>query len=79
MTFRRNILVQAFIIIEFLLSLSKQAKEKLASVKAPNRSVMYLDQEVSDEDVRLPYCDDPSKLLTCASTGNLGPEHEEIR
>ncbi|KAL2752604.1 hypothetical protein ACRALDRAFT_2112212 [Sodiomyces alcalophilus JCM 7366] len=52
LSFRRHILVQTFIIIEFLLSLSPKAKEKLASIKTPNKSVMYLDQVLSDEDVK---------------------------
>ncbi|KAH6687479.1 guanylate kinase [Plectosphaerella plurivora] len=50
LSFRRHILVQAFIIVEFLLSLSKAAKEKVKSVKNQNKSVMYLDYELSDED-----------------------------
>ncbi|ROT42796.1 guanylate kinase [Sodiomyces alkalinus F11] len=52
LSFRRHILVQTFIITEFLLYLSPKAKEKLASIKTPNKSVMYLDQVLSDEDVK---------------------------
>jgi hypothetical protein len=51
MTFRRHILVQAFIIMDFLLALSSKAKEKLSSIKAQNKSVMYQEQTLSDEDV----------------------------
>ncbi|KAK4233478.1 THO complex subunit 1 transcription elongation factor-domain-containing protein [Achaetomium macrosporum] len=52
LAFRRNILVQALIIMDFLLSLSPKAKEKLASVKAPNKSVTYSDQQLSEEDTK---------------------------
>ncbi|KAM0334027.1 hypothetical protein ACHAQA_001047 [Verticillium albo-atrum] len=52
LSFRRNILVQAYIILEFLLSLSAKAKEKIASVKTQNKSVMYLDQTLSEEDTK---------------------------
>ncbi|KAK4153697.1 THO complex subunit 1 transcription elongation factor-domain-containing protein [Chaetomidium leptoderma] len=52
LAFRRNILVQALIVMEFLLSLSPKAKEKLATVKAPNKSVTYSDQQLSEEDTR---------------------------
>ena len=36
--------------MEFLLSLSPKAKEKLAGTNAPNKSVTYFDQTLSDED-----------------------------
>ncbi|KAK4106920.1 hypothetical protein N658DRAFT_503299 [Parathielavia hyrcaniae] len=52
LAFRRNVLVQALIIMEFLLSLSPKAKEKLASVKNPNKSVTYSDQQLSEEDTQ---------------------------
>lgn len=42
------------IVIDFLLSLSARAKEKLAGAKLPvnvNKSVMYADQHLSEEDV----------------------------
>ncbi|KAK4124004.1 hypothetical protein N657DRAFT_645619 [Parathielavia appendiculata] len=52
LAFRRNVLVQALIIMEFLLSLSPKAKEKLASVKNPNKSVTYSDQQLSEEDTK---------------------------
>jgi THO complex subunit 1 len=38
--------------MDFLLSLSPKAKEKLASVKAPNKSVTYSDQQLSEEDTK---------------------------
>ncbi|CAK7221053.1 hypothetical protein SCUCBS95973_004365 [Sporothrix curviconia] len=50
LTFRRHFLLQALIIMEFLLSLSPKAKEKLAGTNAPNKSVTYSDQTLSDED-----------------------------
>lgn len=53
LSFRRNILVQAYIILEFLLSLSAKAKEKLATIKTQNKSVMYMDQTLSEEDVSI--------------------------
>ncbi|KAL2181999.1 THO complex subunit 1 transcription elongation factor-domain-containing protein [Thermothelomyces heterothallicus CBS 202.75] len=52
LAFRRNILVQALITLDFLLSLSPKAKEKLASVKTPNKSVTYSDQQLSEEDTK---------------------------
>ena len=52
LAFRRNILVQALIVMEFLLSLSPKSKEKLAAVKAPNKSVTYSDQQLSEEDTK---------------------------
>jgi THO complex subunit 1 len=50
LSFRRHVLVQALIIVDFLLSLSAQGKEKLATVNASNKSVLYTDQ-LSPEDV----------------------------
>ncbi|KLU89023.1 guanylate kinase [Magnaporthiopsis poae ATCC 64411] len=50
LTFRRYILVQALIIMEFLLSLSAQEREIAAVASAPNKSVIYLDQQLSKED-----------------------------
>lgn len=43
-------LVQALIIIEFLLSLTPSAKKALTSIETINRSVAYLDQTLSEED-----------------------------
>ncbi|KAI1104657.1 THO complex subunit 1 transcription elongation factor-domain-containing protein [Jackrogersella minutella] len=50
--FRRHILIQAFIILDFLLSLTPQAKAKLANIKSQNRSVMYGDQKLGDDDAK---------------------------
>ncbi|KAH6841142.1 THO complex subunit 1 transcription elongation factor-domain-containing protein [Chaetomium sp. MPI-CAGE-AT-0009] len=52
LAFRRNFLVQVLIVMEFLLSLSPKAKEKLAAIKAPNKSVTYSDQQLSEEDTK---------------------------
>ncbi|KAI9167361.1 THO complex subunit 1 [Paramyrothecium foliicola] len=41
LSFRRHVLVQALIILDFLLSLSAQGKEKLSTVNASNKAVMY--------------------------------------
>jgi THO complex subunit 1 len=37
--------------MDFLVSLSPKAKEKLANIKAQNKSVMYQEQTLSEEDV----------------------------
>lgn len=51
--FQRNILVQVLIVCDFLLSLSSKSKEKLAkSISGnPNKSVMYAEQTLSEENV----------------------------
>jgi THO complex subunit 1 len=44
--------------LDFLLSLSAKAKEKLSKAKLPdnpNKSVMYADQFLSEDDVSTPY------------------------
>ncbi|XMA12352.1 hypothetical protein WAI453_005143 [Rhynchosporium graminicola] len=54
-SFRRHILVQVLIVMDFLLSLSAKAKERLTKSKLPenaNKSVMYLDQVLTDEDTK---------------------------
>ncbi|OTB06803.1 hypothetical protein M426DRAFT_318516 [Hypoxylon sp. CI-4A] len=50
--FRRHILIQAFIILDFLLSLTPQAKAKLANIKGHNRSVLYSEQKLGEEDAK---------------------------
>ncbi|KAK3357186.1 THO complex subunit 1 transcription elongation factor-domain-containing protein [Lasiosphaeria hispida] len=50
LAFRRNVLVQALIVMEFLLALSTKAKDKLSGIKAPNKSVTYSDQQLNEED-----------------------------
>ncbi|KAI1180417.1 THO complex subunit 1 transcription elongation factor-domain-containing protein [Nemania sp. FL0916] len=49
--FRRHILIQAFIILDFLLSLTPQARAKIANVQQ-NRSVVYADKNLGDEDAK---------------------------
>lgn len=54
LSFRRHILVQVLIVLDFLLSLSIQAKERLAKAPLPtnpNKSVMYADQVLGEDDV----------------------------
>ncbi|KXJ97428.1 THO complex subunit 1 transcription elongation factor-domain-containing protein [Microdochium bolleyi] len=50
--FRRHILIQALIVMEFLASLAPQAKSKIAGIKAPNKSVLYADHVLSDDDAK---------------------------
>ncbi|TVY56122.1 Uncharacterized protein LCER1_G002060 [Lachnellula cervina] len=53
LSFRRHILVQVLIVMDFLLSLSAKAKEKLSKAtlpENPNKSVMYADQTLNEED-----------------------------
>lgn len=49
--FRRHILIQAIIILDFLRSLTAEARKKYAGISVPNKSVMYSDKIVSEEDV----------------------------
>lgn len=48
--FRRHVLVQALILLDFMLSLTPKAKARLADL--PNKSVLY-GFVLSDEDVRI--------------------------
>ncbi|KAI1500468.1 THO complex subunit 1 transcription elongation factor-domain-containing protein [Biscogniauxia marginata] len=50
--FRRHILIQAFIILDFLLSLTPQARAKIANITPQNRSVVYGDKNLGDEDAQ---------------------------
>ncbi|KAI1819328.1 THO complex subunit 1 transcription elongation factor-domain-containing protein [Xylaria intraflava] len=49
--FRRHILIQAFIILDFLLSLTPQARAKIANVQQ-NRSVVYADKNLGEDDAK---------------------------
>ncbi|QUC22163.1 uncharacterized protein UV8b_06404 [Ustilaginoidea virens] len=51
LSFRRHVLVQALIVMDFLLSLSAGAKEKAAGMNASNKSVIYSD-ELSEENAK---------------------------
>ncbi|KAL6895060.1 THO complex subunit 1 transcription elongation factor domain-containing protein [Trichoderma evansii] len=44
LSFRRHVLVQALIITDFLLSLSKEEREKRTNINVSNKSVIYPDQ-----------------------------------
>ncbi|KAI1878076.1 uncharacterized protein JN550_000258 [Neoarthrinium moseri] len=48
--FRRHILIQAIIVLDFLRSLTAAAKAKSATIQHPNKSVMYHDKTTSEED-----------------------------
>ncbi|KAI8964094.1 THO complex subunit 1 transcription elongation factor-domain-containing protein [Daldinia sp. FL1419] len=50
--FRRHILIQAWIVLQFLLSLTPKARAKLANIKVQNRSVIYGDQKLGEEDAK---------------------------
>ena len=57
--------------MEFLMSLSKKAKEKLSTaidrepnLKNPNKSVMYTEYVLSDEDVCHCFCPHLPRLIT---------------
>ncbi|PBP20524.1 guanylate kinase [Diplocarpon rosae] len=55
LSFRRHIILQALIVVDFLLSLSAKAKEKLSKATLPdntNKSVMYADQLLNEEDTK---------------------------
>ncbi|KAH0565656.1 hypothetical protein GP486_000946 [Trichoglossum hirsutum] len=51
LAFRRHILVQALILIDFLLSLTPKAKEKLSDLVSSNRAVLY-SHALSPEDTK---------------------------
>ncbi|ROW12233.1 hypothetical protein VMCG_00364 [Cytospora schulzeri] len=52
LSLRRYVLFQALIIMDFLLSLSPKSKEKLSSIQQVNKSVAYLDQTMSEDDIK---------------------------
>lgn len=74
LSFRRHIAVQALIVLDFLLSLSAKAKEKQAAITPQNKSVMYQDQLLSDEDVRILLC---LKYTASDIVDPLGIRHKE--
>jgi hypothetical protein len=60
--------VQVLIVMDFLLSLSAKAKDKLAKSSPPenqnpNKSVMYADQVLSEDDVSNFYAFEISALI----------------
>jgi THO complex subunit 1 len=50
LSFRRHTLVQALIILDFLLTLTRSGKEKLATVQTSNRAMMN-SIELKEDDV----------------------------
>lgn len=60
LAFRRHILVQTLILIDFLLSLRSKIKAKLADLNPSNKSVLYA-HTLSEEDVRQSAHDVPMK------------------
>ncbi|KAH7629163.1 THO complex subunit 1 transcription elongation factor-domain-containing protein [Sordaria sp. MPI-SDFR-AT-0083] len=69
---RRNVLVQALIIMEFLLSVSSKGKEKIVRIKAPNKSVSHSDQQLSEEDTNW-VLDMKKKIADYLKIGPEGP------
>ena len=51
LAFQRHILVQALILIDFLLSLTEQAKKRLVELPTPNKSMLYA-FTLNDEDTK---------------------------
>lgn len=64
LSFRRHILIQAVIILDFLRSLSAPARAKYANIPQANKSVMYSDKTISEEDVS------PSLYLKVSKVGH---------
>lgn len=58
--------------MEFLLSLSPKGKEKIASIKAPNKSVSHSDQQLSEEDTNW-VLDMKKKIADYLKLGPEGP------
>lgn len=50
LTFQRHVLVQALILLDFLLTLTPKAKKQLGTLKA--QKAMLFNYTLSDEDVR---------------------------
>ncbi|KAJ4264774.1 hypothetical protein NW762_005017 [Fusarium torreyae] len=65
LSFRRHILVQALIIMDFLISLSAQARTRLTEALPANisinKAVMYSDQVLSEEDLK--WANDMKKTI----------------
>ncbi|KAH6969793.1 THO complex subunit 1 transcription elongation factor-domain-containing protein [Fusarium avenaceum] len=65
LSFRRHILVQALIVMDFLISLSAQARERLTEALPAtaniNKSVMYSDQVLSEDDAK--WANDMKKTI----------------
>lgn len=61
LAFQRHIMVQALILIDFLLSLTEKAKKKLAMLEATNKSMLY-GITLSAEDAK--WCIDTRRTIT---------------
>lgn len=72
LSFRRHILVQALIIMDFLISLGSKAKETQSTTTKQNLSVMYQDQILSDEDVNWAV-DTKKSIADYLKQGHDGP------
>ncbi|KAK0637251.1 THO complex subunit 1 transcription elongation factor-domain-containing protein [Bombardia bombarda] len=72
LAFRRNVLVQALIVMEFLLSLSQKAKSKLVGVTNQNKAVMYSEHVLSEEDTKW-VTDVKDMIATYLKMGQEGP------
>ncbi|PTB62237.1 hypothetical protein BBK36DRAFT_68618 [Trichoderma citrinoviride] len=71
LSFRRNVLVQALIITDFLLSLSKEEREKRTNINISNKSVIYPDQ-LSEENTK--WATDMKKVISdYLKQGSDGP------
>lgn len=55
MSFQRHVLVQALIVMDFLIYLSEPEKDKTSSMSKLNASVQYQDHILSREDVSAYY------------------------
>ncbi|KAK4226081.1 THO complex subunit 1 transcription elongation factor-domain-containing protein [Podospora fimiseda] len=72
LAFRRNILIQVLIIMDFLLALSPAAKKKLSQIENPNKSAIYPDQQLSDEDLEW-VVKTKDSIMTYLKQGFEGP------
>lgn len=71
LAFQRHILVQALILIEFLLSLTERAKKKLASIETANKSMLY-QYTISEEDAKWALNTRGSITQTLLTSGSDG-------
>ncbi|KAK4167678.1 THO complex subunit 1 transcription elongation factor-domain-containing protein [Cladorrhinum sp. PSN259] len=72
LAFRRNILIQVLIIMDFLLALSPAAKKKLAQIEIPNKSAVYPDQQLNEEDLEW-VTKTKDSIMTYLKQGFEGP------
>ncbi|KAH8895078.1 nuclear matrix protein [Thozetella sp. PMI_491] len=72
LSFRRHVLVQALIIMSFLLSLTKEEKDKLGTLKNQNKSVLYSDYLLNEADTKW-VSDMKEKISSYLKLGLEGP------